>query len=152
ENFEFNDFKNITEMPISFYINEIKISGKIDRIIINNNEVAIIDYKTGEPPSKSSVLNGLSPQLIIYALGFSKNLNPLQNLSELIYWKLKINNQKTIKILDKNEDIALIIKICEQELCKIFDFYTSENNRFFATNEIKNDYFPNLTRIQEWKN
>ncbi|MFM8185826.1 MAG: PD-(D/E)XK nuclease family protein, partial [Alphaproteobacteria bacterium] len=106
ENFEFNDFKNITEMPISFYINEIKISGKIDRIIINNNEVAIIDYKTGEPPSKSSVLNGLSPQLIIYALGFSKNLNPLQNLSELIYWKLKINNQKTIKILDKNEDIA----------------------------------------------
>jgi len=152
ENFEFNDFKNITEMPISFYINEIKISGKIDRIIINNNEVAIIDYKTGEPPSKSSVLNGLSPQLLIYALGFSKNLQHSQFLSELIYWKLKINNQKAVRILDENTDIALIIKVCEQELHKIFDFYLSENNCFFATNEIKNDYFPNLTRIQEWKN
>lgn len=152
ENSAFKDCKNLTEVPINFMIKNIKISGKIDRIIFNKNEVTIIDYKTGEPPSKSSVLSGLSPQLIIYAYGLCNNLNQSQNLVELIYWKLKINNQKIVKILESNFDITYTLRVCEQELHKIFDFYLSENNCFFATNEVEKDYFQNLTRIQEWKN
>ncbi len=152
ENLAFENSKNFTELPIVFFINNIKISGKIDRIAIIDNKVQIIDYKTGEPPSKKQVLSGKNPQLIIYALGLSKTLTSSQNIGKIIYWKLKINDNKPKSILDKPEEINIILDICQNELHKIFDFYMSDKNYFFATNNIENDYFQNLSRIQEWKN
>ena len=133
-------------------INDVKISGKIDRIIMNDNEVKIIDYKTGEPPTNPQVITGKKPQLIIYAYGLSKTLNQSQYIGEIIFWKLKINDYKPKSILNKQDEINLVLEVCEKQLQKIFDFYMSNKNYFFATNNIENDYFQNLTRIQEWKN
>lgn len=152
ENSAFKNSKNLTELPISFFVNDVKISGKIDRIIINDNEVKIIDYKTGEPPTNPQVIAGKKPQLIIYAYGLLKTLNQSQYIGEIIFWKLKINDYKPKSVLNKQDEIDLVLEVCEKQLQKIFDFYMSDKNYFFATNNIENDYFQNLTRIQEWKN
>jgi len=42
-----------TEIPISYLINNIKFTGSIDRIIFNDNQLSIIDYKTNSQPPKS---------------------------------------------------------------------------------------------------
>ena len=56
---------------IPFELNGIKLSGKIDRIDINNNEqqFQIIDYKLGgKKPTKDDLLSGLSLQLPLYLI------------------------------------------------------------------------------------
>jgi len=42
-----------TEIPISYSINNLKFTGRIDRIIFNDNQLSIIDYKTNSQPPKS---------------------------------------------------------------------------------------------------
>ena len=56
---------HIEKIQISPYIN---IGGVIDRIDINNNQLCIIDYKTGIIPSTDDVDNGEAIQLPFYAL------------------------------------------------------------------------------------
>jgi ATP-dependent helicase/nuclease subunit B len=44
------------------------LSGRADRIdILNSNTAQIVDYKSGNPPTKPTVLSGLSPQLPLEA-------------------------------------------------------------------------------------
>ena len=46
---------------------QITLNGRLDRIDKFNNEYAIIDYKTGTPPSNSQIRNGEDIQLLSYA-------------------------------------------------------------------------------------
>jgi len=50
-------------------VNNVKIKGRIDRVDENNaGETALLDYKTGKPPSNTDVINGEAVQLLHYAL------------------------------------------------------------------------------------
>ncbi|MES1200777.1 MAG: double-strand break repair protein AddB [Pseudomonadota bacterium] len=68
----------------------VTLSGKADRIEIGPAGAAILDFKTGSPPSDSQVATGLSPQLPLEAAmlvrGAFKNV-PKASASELIYWR-----------------------------------------------------------------
>jgi len=55
--------------PIQITIDSVKVSGKIDRIDIDehNNKFKVIDYKlSGKKPTASELLNGISLQLPLY--------------------------------------------------------------------------------------
>lgn len=67
---------------------EIKIIAIADRIeVTNQGQAIILDYKTGTPPTKSELLSGQSPQLIIEALimqngGFNIAENDSNNMED----------------------------------------------------------------------
>ncbi len=67
-----------------------QLSGIADRIEIGPGHVAILDFKTGAPATKSQVESGLSPQLpleaAMLARGAFDNL-PAARASELSYWR-----------------------------------------------------------------
>src|SRR3546814_1325261 len=46
----------------------VTLRGRADRIdVMTDGTLAIIDYKTGQPPSKDQVISGLAPQLPLEA-------------------------------------------------------------------------------------
>ena len=69
-----------------------KLTGRADRIdLLTDGTARIVDYKTGQVPSKKQVESGLSPQLTLEAalleLGCFREV-PARGSSELIYVKL----------------------------------------------------------------
>ena len=69
----------------------VKIAARADRIdVLNHQQVAIIDYKTGVVPSKNEAKSGEKPQLSLEAAialrnGFEINAT---NISKISFWKL----------------------------------------------------------------
>ena len=152
DNLEFIDHKNILEESIKIDFENIKISGKVDRITIDEEQkIKIIDYKTGQAPTKKDVLCGLEPQLTIYAWILSETLFQNHKINELNYWKLnRSEGSKIVKILNDEEDISQAILATKNGLKSIFDYFSNQQNNFFATKNEEDDYIQNLSRIKEW--
>ena len=153
DNNQFFDYKNITEKSIMINFNNINISGKVDRILINHNEeVKIIDYKTGQIPTKKDVYCGLEPQLAIYGWILSETLFKNHQIIELNYWKLnRSEGSKIIKIFSNENEVKQGILAVKNGLKIIFDYFINMQNCFFATNDEEQDFIKNLSRIKEWK-
>jgi ATP-dependent helicase/nuclease subunit B len=71
-------------------LGEVLLTGVADRIEIAPDYAAILDFKTGAPPSDQQVNSGLSPQLLLEAAmlmagGFEGV--PAAQADELIYWQ-----------------------------------------------------------------
>ena len=152
ENQEFIDDENILEESIKIDLENIKISGKVDRILIDKERnIKIIDYKTGQTPTKKDVISGLEPQLTIYALILSETLFKNSKIKELNYWKLnRADGSKIIKIFNNEEEIFEAISATKNGLKIIFDYFSNQQNNFFATKNEEDDYIQNLSRIKEW--
>ncbi|MBY0563915.1 MAG: double-strand break repair protein AddB [Hyphomonadaceae bacterium] len=72
-------------------VGDVTLRGVADRIEIAPGYVAIMDYKTGDPPSDKQVESGLSPQLLLEAAMLARGAfegAPPARVSELIYWRL----------------------------------------------------------------
>ncbi len=152
DNQEFLNHQNILEELIKIDFENIKISGKVDRILVDNEQnVKIIDYKTGQVPSKKDVIYGLEPQLTIYAWILSETLFKNHKIQELNYWKLnRADGSKIIKIFNNEEEISEAILATKNGLKTIFDYFSNQQNNFFATKNEEDDYIQNLSRIKEW--
>jgi ATP-dependent helicase/nuclease subunit B len=74
------------EMPIG----EVLLTGVADRIEIGPDHCAILDFKTGKPPTDEQVNSGLTPQLLLEAAmlmaGYVKDV-PRATPTELVYWQ-----------------------------------------------------------------
>lgn len=74
------------ELPVG----DVKLTGIADRIEIAPGHAAILDFKTGAPPTDPQVESGLSPQLLLEAAmlaeGAFKEIGRAQT-TELIYWR-----------------------------------------------------------------
>ncbi len=81
-------------IPIPFGDGEFKLTVRADRIeCLSDGRYAILDYKTGAPPTEKQVRTGLSPQLtleaaILRAGGF-KTIPAGATVSELLYVRLR---------------------------------------------------------------
>ncbi|HYD86409.1 MAG TPA: double-strand break repair protein AddB [Vitreimonas sp.] len=74
------------EMPVG----DVLLTGVADRIEIAPGHGAILDFKTGKPPTNEQVNSGLTPQLLLEAAmlmgGFIKDV-PKATPTELVYWQ-----------------------------------------------------------------
>ena len=97
------------------------------------------------------MISGLEPQLTIYALILSETLFKNSKIKELNYWKLnRADGSKIIKIFNNEEEIFEAISATKNGLKLIFDYFSNQQNNFFATKNEEDDYIQNLSRIKEW--
>lgn len=71
-------------------LGEVKLTGVADRIEIASGHAAILDFKTGAPPTDAQVQSGLSPQLLLEAAMLAEGAFPdvgKAQAGELIYWR-----------------------------------------------------------------
>jgi len=119
----------------------IKLKAKLDRIEVTNDEVTIIDYKTGTKPSDVEIKYGLATQLIIEHI-LAKEIFKAKHYN-LEYWLLK--GKKTLAIELKSLehlDIEQISKTMEEKLPEIISDYQSEKIPIIA--------FPNENIISSY--
>ncbi len=80
----------------------VELSCIADRIEIGPRHVAILDFKTGAPPTGNQVKSGLAPQLPLEAAMLARGAFegvPKAEASELFYWRFG-NSEPTPKPLD----------------------------------------------------
>jgi ATP-dependent helicase/nuclease subunit B len=73
----------------------VQLSGTADRIETGPDGAAILDFKTGSPPTDRQVESGLSPQLLLEAAMLARGVfegAPAQRVRELIYWRFGGSN------------------------------------------------------------
>ena len=132
-------------------------TAKADRIdILKNNQINIIDYKTGAIPTKKQIMNGHALQLLLEGLIAEKGqFESIDNfkLSQLTYWHLgETVSNKNLLIIDPKEDDVL--NKCEEYLIRLvstFDFpSTPYYSRPIPKYISKNKDYEHLARIKEW--
>jgi ATP-dependent helicase/nuclease subunit B len=147
-----NNYKILTEEKLDHIIDEenFKIYAIIDRIEILNNNVKIIDYKTGGLPNFNDIIYGEKLQLSIEALILSKNSF---NIEDLEYLKIE-SDKYTVVPNEKQKDkikIDELLKNTEEFILKLVKFFNSGLNGYVATSRNKeySDYNI-LSRVNEW--
>ncbi len=126
------------------------LTARIDRIENLNNNVRIIDYKTGGEIAKSAVIDGEKLQLLIEALILKKTKNFV--IENLQYWmtKYKKNNKKVIE--DKDCNLLDLMNKTEKKVLDLLHYFNNENHGYIATLKNK-DYsdYNLLARLDEWE-
>ena len=110
---------HIEKIQISPYIN---IGGVIDRIDINNNQLCIIDYKTGIIPSTDDVDNGEAIQLPFYALlAESQSTRQDKHETKEVHYLSLSSNQFGLKLSLQKDTLADLKTQVAQRLDNIFE-------------------------------
>lgn len=127
----------------------ITLEAKIDRIEKDcNNNINIVDYKTGNTPTKTDVKSGKKLQLLIEAFILNNQYN--MHINSLQYWQIKYKNSKQIIIDDNINDL---IEKTKNLLIKLFEFFANEKNGYIATNKnSETTNYKQLSRIDDWLN
>ena len=143
------------------------LSARADRIERRHDGTfAILDYKTGQPPTGKQVRMGLSPQLTLEAAilregGFA-DIPAGASVSELVYVRLSGNNppgeQRTLELKINKGDQAQspddAADYARQELEKLIRKFENEDQAYTSLNLSmwSNRYgtYDDLARIKEW--
>jgi ATP-dependent helicase/nuclease subunit B len=83
-------------------VDEVTLTGIADRIEIGPSHAAILDFKTGKPPTDAQVNTGLSPQLLLEAAMLAAGMFegvPAARATELVYWRFG-NAEPTPSVVD----------------------------------------------------
>ncbi|MDB5491964.1 MAG: double-strand break repair protein AddB [Micavibrio sp.] len=136
---------------------DFTLVAKADRIdLLGGGEgIAIIDYKTGSPPSKKDIVAGLSPQLpleaaMIRAGGFTEIQQ--RDVGYLGHWVL--NGKDGGKADQIKEDPAILADAALTGLQNLISGFANQNTPYLSVPRPNaapryNDY-RHLARIQEW--
>lgn len=137
------------EQKLNYEFDDINVFAIADRIeYLKNNNVKVIDYKTGNLPQKNEVDSGIYPQLPIEGLIVSK-LSQVYEISGE-YHALKTKNDPA-----EIREIKLDLDKCEQELNLLIQKFLKGEESFFAVHDDEEilsktrDYF-HLSRVREW--
>ncbi len=134
-----------------------EITAIADRIdVLSDGSLAIIDYKTGVPPSEKEVKAGFAPQLpleaaIAEAGGFAGV--PAKGVSSLAYWRLQGGEPAGRQIELKAEPGALAVDAVEglRALVARFDLEdTPYRSRPSPTAAPRFSDYEHLARVKEW--
>jgi ATP-dependent helicase/nuclease subunit B len=143
------------------------LSARADRIERRHDGTyAILDYKTGQPPTGKQVRMGLSPQLTLEAAilreGGFKDIAADSSVGELVYVRLSGNNppgeQRSLELKIKNNDTPqspdAAADYARQELEKLIRRFDDEDQAYTSLNLSMwtNRYgaYDDLARIKEW--
>jgi ATP-dependent helicase/nuclease subunit B len=137
-----------------------RLRTRADRIETRpDGRYAILDYKTGAPPSESQVKVGLSPQLTLEAAilrhGKFQNLPGGGSVAELAYVRLRgteIAGEVCLRVKDKSPDVAADYAL--ERLTEIARLFENEKEpyRSLVHPMWTNRYgeYDHLARVQEW--
>jgi ATP-dependent helicase/nuclease subunit B len=140
---------------------EFRLTGRADRIERRRDGgLAILDYKTGTPPSQKEVDAGLSPQLLLEAAmaeggGFGPALTGVA--VELAYWHLTGGfHAGELRTLFKArpDAIAGAAREAREALCRLIDTYDAPDRCYLS--QPQPGYAPRfsnyaqLARVAEW--
>jgi ATP-dependent helicase/nuclease subunit B len=136
------------------------LSARADRIERRHDQsFAILDYKTGQPPTGKQVRMGLSPQLTLEAAilreGGFEGIPAGSSVSELGYVRLSGNNppgeQKPLELKQLPDAAAVEARTKLEALIRAFEdegqAYTSLNLSMWAN---RYGSYDDLARIKEW--
>lgn len=150
--YNYSEIKGSIKLLISGQ--EIVIAAIADRLSINKEgQVTIIDYKTGQPPSKQDVLNGIAPQMMIEAIilkdrGFNitlpKSLANILSVNKLIY--IKIASKKPYINMTIIEINAQDIEDHKQGLINLLQYYVQNGKYYIEPCDAKYDDYGVLAR------
>jgi ATP-dependent helicase/nuclease subunit B len=138
-----------------------RLVGRADRIERRRNGgLAILDYKTGAPPSQKDVDAGLAPQLLLEAAmaeagAFGEAVTGAAE--ELAYWHLSGGYQPgQLRTLSKADPVAIAAAVTQarQSLCTLIDAYDAPGRRYLSQPQPGlaprfSDY-AQLARVAEW--
>jgi ATP-dependent helicase/nuclease subunit B len=148
-------------IPIPFGSEEFKLTVRADRIEhLKDGRFAVLDYKTGAPPSDRQVLTGLSPQLTLEAAilrqGGFKDIPPGAAVADLVYVRLRggavPGELLPVKIKDgtpdEHADLAL------SKLTKLVATFADPATPFYSLLHpmwtTHYGTYDHLARVQEW--
>ena len=137
----------------------ILVTARADRIELHQgNHYKIIDYKSGNPPSKLAVSLGRAVQLLVEAAILSKGGYGLSDKTaqdiELFYWQLKGRETAPAKIDDVTPDDFDVSIIFDQLLALVQSFENEEQPYLSEPNSAQRPKFSqvrHLARIKEWR-
>jgi ATP-dependent helicase/nuclease subunit B len=142
------------EIKGSLKLGDFELTGVADRIdILKDGGAAILDYKTGKPPTNAQVKQLLTPQLplegAILAEGGFAGIGK-QDADELLYLQLSGARAREQSIPDVP---ALIAKAVEQLLARIAWFDEAETpyrSRVRPYSADADGDYDHLARVREW--
>jgi ATP-dependent helicase/nuclease subunit B len=145
-----------------------KLSARADRIELRDNgTIALLDYKTGAPPSDKQVRIGLAPQLTLTAAilreGGFEQIAPGLSISELTYVRISGNDppgeQRQVELTkDKRSDPAISpdegAREAREKLEALVRRFESEDQPYNSLNlsmwRTRYGDYDDLARIKEW--
>jgi ATP-dependent helicase/nuclease subunit B len=143
------------------------LSARADRIERRHDgSFAILDYKTGQPPTGKQVRMGLSPQLTLEAAilreGGFKDIPADSSVGELVYVRLSGNNppgeQRALELKIRPNDTPQppdeAADYARLELEKLIRKFDDENQAYTSLNlsmwAARYGAYDDLARIKEW--
>ena len=143
------------------------LSARADRIERRSDgSYAILDYKTGQPPTGKQVRMGLSPQLTLEAAilreGGFDGIDADSSVSQLVYVRLSGNNppgeQKTLELKirpsDQPQHPDAAADYAREELEKLIRKFEDEGQAYTSLNlsmwASRYGSYDDLARIKEW--
>jgi ATP-dependent helicase/nuclease subunit B len=137
------------------------LTGRADRIERRRDgSLAILDYKTGTPPSQADVEAGLAPQLLLEAAiaaagGFGPEV--AGTAGELVYWHLSggfLPGEARALYRGDSQAILAAVAAARESLCRLIDDFDSPARCYIS--HPHPDWAPrfpvyaHLARVAEW--
>ncbi len=133
---------------------DIIIACRADRLDLSREGcVSIVDYKTGEAPSKNKVTSGIKIQLPIEAIIAKQNGFKIQhtNIEKMSFWQLKERNFKIIDITNKQEESDELCSNVLKQISDIIRRYNINGEPYLANcDEPYNKSYNHLARVKEY--
>ena len=136
---------------------DFTLYGRADRIDrLTSGGAAIIDYKSGAPPSASQVKAHLAPQLSLEAAmlarGGFKDVEPLKP-EDLVYIRVS-GGAEPGKVCKIDEDASILAQQAAERLTKrIADFDRQSTGYESRVAPVRTDFagdYDHLARVREW--
>ena len=149
-----NNYKLLKEQNGSYSLNinneDISIAARADLIAINNDEIIVADYKTGNLPTKKEVLCGVAPQIPLEMLIAKKQGFDDIHINNINGFFVSSNG-----IDDKNkiDKVATDLEMLEEDIKKLLDLFIKKEAVFFSRVGGKLKYYrdyDHLIRFEEW--
>jgi len=137
-------------------VGDVLLTGIADRIEIAPGHGAILDFKTGSPPSDAQVNSGLSPQLLLEAAmlmaGCIEGV-PQATPTELIYWRFG-GSKPAVHTVEADGGPVLAAEKALANLRTLLEKYANPQQPFFSKPRVQflkpYDEYDLLARRKEW--